>query len=258
MYVQRNIPRIAEFSRIIEAQGPWTTQKETIQCQEIVTWKQRCPRQSTMAQMASTKRIVPQNCGLTKHCTCPSFIHPSRFEFLLSGLQGFNLLNTSIQISPEKFAPERLCACPPGWILGCFQTWGTPGERSCKLPKERSFTVEDIGQGLCPLCLQHEMPRIGSGALCQKCPRDSFKEGFSSKQCTPCPPGSTALVGSTSVDDCKCKAGKLYNSFGTWTLFSTWQPFPCCSMFPNFIVTISFFGQKSEMLPCAVITWFSS
>jgi len=90
-----------------------------------------------------------------------------------SGFACFNLLNTSIQISPEKFAPERLCACPPGWI--------------------------------------------GSGALCQKCPRDSFKEGFSSKQCTPCPPGSTALVGSTSVDDCKCKAGKLYNSFGTWT-----------------------------------------
>ena len=69
------------------------------------------------------------------------------------------------------------------------------------------------------------MPRIGSGAQCEKCDRDSFKEGFLSKQCTPCSPGSTAPVGTTSVHDCKCKAGKLYNSTGRWTLSSTWQPF---------------------------------
>lgn len=167
-----------------------------------------------------------QNCGLTKHRPCRSFIHPSGFKcysndswFLLSGLRGFDLVNTSIKISPEKFAPDRLCACSPGWILGCFQTLGeNPDEPSCQLPKER-----DLSQ-------QHEMPRIGSGAQCEKCDRDYFKEGFSSKQCTPCPPGSTAPVGSTSVHDCKCKAGKLYNSTGPWTLSSTWQSFPCCSM----------------------------
>ena len=89
-----------------------------------------------------------------------------------SGFACFNLFNTSIQISPEKFAPERLCACSPGWI--------------------------------------------GFGAQCEKCDRDSFSDAFSSEKCTPCPPGSTALVGATSIEDCECKAGKLYNSTGLW------------------------------------------
>jgi len=90
----------------------------------------------------------------------------------LRGFACFDFVNTLIQISPEKFAPEKLCACSPGWT--------------------------------------------GSGAQCEKCDRDSFKEGFLSKQCTPCPSGSWAPEGSTSMIDCKCQAGQLYNSTGQW------------------------------------------
>ena len=148
-----------------------------------------------------------------------SFIHPSGFEgwgndicfaFGLAFVGGFDLFNTSIQISPDKFAPEKLCACSPGWTLG--------------LQKETFYSWRWAPAGLghvASLLLQHEMVRTGSGALCKKCDRDYFKEGLSSKQCEPCPPGSTAPVGSTSVDDCKCKAGSLYKLNGTSTLSST-------------------------------------
>lgn len=119
---------------------------------------------------------------------------------------------------------------------------------------QRSFTVEDIPQGLCHFWLQHEMPRIGSGAQCEKCDRNSFTDAFSSKECQPCPPGSTAPIGSTSVDDCKCKAGKLYKLNGTWTLSSTWQPFPCCSMLhcPTYLLGPIVVFSKAEGFPCKV------
>eukprot|EP00434_Breviolum_minutum_P029494 symbB.v1.2.026081.t1/scaffold2508.1/size77433/1 len=56
----------------------------------------------------------------------------------------------------------------------------------------------------------------GTGATCKKCPADSFSDEYSSKECTPCPPGSKAMAGATSVHGCVCDVGVLYNTTGSW------------------------------------------
>eukprot|EP00434_Breviolum_minutum_P029499 symbB.v1.2.026084.t2/scaffold2508.1/size77433/4 len=56
----------------------------------------------------------------------------------------------------------------------------------------------------------------GTGATCEKCPADSFSDEYSSKECTPCPPGSKAVAGATSVHSCVCDVGVLYNTTGSW------------------------------------------
>ena len=38
-----------------------------------------------------------------------------------SFVEGYDLDSTSIQITPEKFAPDRLCSCSPGWIPSCLR-----------------------------------------------------------------------------------------------------------------------------------------
>ena len=63
--------------------------------------------------------------------------------------------------------------------------------------------------------------RKGKGATCEKCPADSFSDEYSSKECTPCPPGSKAMAGATSVHSCVCDVGVLYNTTGSWKLFRT-------------------------------------
>ena len=63
--------------------------------------------------------------------------------------------------------------------------------------------------------------RKGTGANCEKCPVDSFSDEYSSKECTPCPPGSKAVAGATSVHGCACDVGVLYNTTGGWKLFRT-------------------------------------
>ena len=63
--------------------------------------------------------------------------------------------------------------------------------------------------------------RKGTGATCEKCPADSFSDEYSSKECTPCPPGSKAVAGATSVHSCACDVGVLYNRTGSWKLFRT-------------------------------------
>ena len=61
----------------------------------------------------------------------------------------------------------------------------------------------------------------GTGATCEKCPADSFSDEYSSKECTPCPLGSKAVAGATSVHSCVCDVGVLYNTTGSWKLFRT-------------------------------------
>ena len=63
--------------------------------------------------------------------------------------------------------------------------------------------------------------RKGIGATCKKCPADSFSDEYSSKECTPCPPGSKAVAGATSVHSCVCDVGVLYNTTDSWMLFRT-------------------------------------
>ena len=63
--------------------------------------------------------------------------------------------------------------------------------------------------------------RKGTGATCEKCPADSFSDEYSSKECTPCPPGSKAVAGATSVHSCVCDVGVLYNTSDSWKLFRT-------------------------------------
>jgi len=56
----------------------------------------------------------------------------------------------------------------------------------------------------------------GTGATCEKCPADSFSDEYSSKECKPCPPGSKAMAGATSVHGCACDVGVLYNTTDSW------------------------------------------
>jgi len=88
------------------------------------------------------------------------------------GYSCFDVVNTSIRISPEKFAPNNLCGCSPGWK--------------------------------------------GSGAQCEKCPRNTYVNSFFSRECEPCPADSMGPEGATSITDCVCAVGELYNTTGTW------------------------------------------
>ena len=35
-----------------------------------------------------------------------------------SRVSGYEVVAASLEVSPEKFAPGRLCTCMPGWCLG--------------------------------------------------------------------------------------------------------------------------------------------
>ena len=48
----------------------------------------------------------PCGAAAARHAVCSSFF------------QGHDIVGTSLQVSPEKFAPEGLCTCMPGWCLG--------------------------------------------------------------------------------------------------------------------------------------------
>ena len=132
VYMQRNIPRIAEFYRIIQAQGPGRTPwKDTIQypmpvmycaCKEIILWKQWCKRQSTMALTASNKRIVPKYCGLMKHCACHSFIHLSGFRTVEMKVGFCSRLCLHWRLWPcrRQFNPDlagEVCTGEAVWLL---------------------------------------------------------------------------------------------------------------------------------------------
>ena len=78
---------------------------------------------------------------------------------------------------------------------------------------------------ICPkfqfFCFTCTPLRKGTGATCEKCPADSFSDEYSSKECKPCPPGSKAMAGATSVHGCVCDVGVLYNTTDSWMLFRT-------------------------------------
>ena len=152
---------------------------------------------------------------------------------------GYDLDSTSIQITPETFAPDRLCSCSPGWIPSCLRLIGCDQKI-----RDVSLTSGSFPQ-LHPNCNSHKTaslltatwPRKGSGAKCEKCPENSFAENYDSKECEQCPQGSKAPAGSVSHSSCICDVGVLDNRTGQWTLCSTWQFVRCNSMFPNLFST---------------------
>ncbi|CAJ1427947.1 unnamed protein product [Effrenium voratum] len=92
-----------------------------------------------------------------------------RAVFEERGFACYDVLPKSFQISPELFAPERLCSCLPGWK--------------------------------------------GSGATCQLCPKNTFKDSFEGT-CQQCPEGSQAAPGAKSLTQCRCKIGEVFNESG--------------------------------------------
>ena len=97
---------------------------------------------------------------------------------------GYDLDSTSIQITPETFAPDRLCSCSPGWIPSCLRLIGCDQKI-----RDVSLTSGSFPQ-LHPNCNSHKTaslltatwPRKGSGAKCEKCPENSFAENYDSKE----------------------------------------------------------------------------
>ncbi|CAJ1413508.1 unnamed protein product, partial [Effrenium voratum] len=85
------------------------------------------------------------------------------------GFACYDVLPKSFQISPELFAPERLCSCLSGWN--------------------------------------------GSGATCQLCPKNTYKDSFEGT-CQHCPEGSQAAPGAKSLTQCRCKIGEVFNESG--------------------------------------------
>ena len=77
------------------------------------------------------------------------------------------------------------------------------------------------GKLWCMYVLHLRTLRKGTGATCEKCPADSFSDEYSSRECKPCPPGSKAVAGATSVHSCACDVGVLYNTNDSWKLFRT-------------------------------------
>ena len=147
---------------------------------------------------------------------------------------GYDLDSKSLLISPAMCAPNRLCSCNPGWSLGCLgevSLCSTPVSMQMQLNFSQTMvhTCQDCNQNvsilICsgfPFCLLHlHTLWKGTGATCEKCPADSFSDEYSSKKCKPCPPGSKAMAGATSVHSCACDVGVLYNTNGSWKLFRT-------------------------------------
>lgn len=65
----------------------------------------------------------------------------------------FDLATTSLQISPDKFLPERLCSCGPGWI--------GKGTECQKCP---ASTFKEDFQGKCKTCPAGSMAKEGSAS----------------------------------------------------------------------------------------------
>lgn len=53
------------------------------------------------------------SCKCQIKCQCRA----SMFRRMLA--TGFDLNNSQLVVTPNLFAPERLCSCSPGWILSC-------------------------------------------------------------------------------------------------------------------------------------------
>ncbi len=74
------------------------------------------------------------------------------------------------------------------------------------------------------LFLPHELCRclvgwIGTGAACQKCPKDTFRDAAvpsTADACTPCPLNSTSKEASGTLMDCQCKLGHLFQMGEEW------------------------------------------
>ncbi|CAJ1374519.1 unnamed protein product [Effrenium voratum] len=107
------------------------------------------------------------------HLLDRQFLSPTERRAVYNEDRGFacyDVLPTNFRISPELFAPERLCSCLPGW-------------------------------------------RNGSGATCQQCPKNTFKDSFEGT-CQQCPEGSQAAEGANSLTQCQCKIGEVFNESG--------------------------------------------
>ncbi|CAJ1354305.1 unnamed protein product, partial [Effrenium voratum] len=107
------------------------------------------------------------------HLLDRQFLSPTERRAVYNEDRGFacyDVLPTNFRISPELFAPERLCSCLPGW-------------------------------------------RNGSGATCQQCPKNTFKDSFEGT-CQQCPEGSQAAEGAKSLMQCQCKIGEVFNESG--------------------------------------------
>ena len=163
----------------------------------------------------------------------------SQFSDDLQTQPGYDLDSESLLVSPAMFAPSRLCSCNPGWSLGCLgggfavqdisldantvELQGNYGTHTCQDCKNSLKFCFHSDLSKIPICLLHlhTLRKGGTGATCEKCPADSFSDEYSSKECKPCPPGSKAVAGATSVHSCACDVGVLYKTTGSWKLFRT-------------------------------------
>ena len=60
---------------------------------------------------------------------------------------------------------------------------------------------------------------IGTGAACQKCPKDTFRDAevpSTADACTPCPLNSTSKEASGTLTDCQCNLGHLFQMGEEW------------------------------------------
>lgn len=60
---------------------------------------------------------------------------------------------------------------------------------------------------------------IGTGAACQKCPKDTFRDAevpSTADACTPCPLNSTSKEASGTLKDCQCNLGHLFQMGDEW------------------------------------------
>lgn len=124
---------------------------------------------------------------------------------LTSGLDSNSYTECSCKKGFERvIAGDKDSACK-ACDLGYFKIVGTE-ERCQPCPNglgSTSYGLESLAQCECP------PGYYGSnGGECTPCPVDTYKEDFGSLQCQDCPDLSkNAILGSTSILDCKCQEG---------------------------------------------------
>ena len=184
--------------------------------------------------------------------------------------KGFDLTSRQLVITPNLFAPERLCSCNPGWNLSCkdldLEWFGS----LFQLAVLSSFVFLDV-------CLLHAVPnrdswvqiflqsnidwatleqlRHGQGSQCEMCPPNYFKnDTHAPRPCMPCPEGSTAPRGSTSHENCKCEVGELFEKDGELKLdrtkYLTAVRFLSCLMFVGVSVMFNLNKSATELHQC--------
>ena len=142
--------------------------------------------------------------------------HGRRFRNDGKGYACANFVLNNLQVTPESFLPEYMCACQPGFQgvgATCQARAAITGPHYWDIPV--SYFIYHGSRTL------GDQKLISAGPLSpfqtrpgQACPANTFAEKEGQRECEACPINSVSAKGSASLAACKCSYGHARGNEG--------------------------------------------